>query len=858
MEKDELKDLIKVDVPESNGDFNKTFEKCEQSSVNFRLKRKRFLVITIVTLVLSLIIVTSTVLIHKANIDKNNKVDDISNENQQNNQGNNNDPENKPGEIVIETIVGGRKSPYFASAVLDVETYNEIKKYNPNWEPIFDRMFAWGPAKENDTFSLDEILKSNLLRDTEKSTLRSYELDIKKIYPDHEVRFQVALGIKNDEDRVCLIDYIGTNDNGSDIASTFFFYSNLPYRYKTIINELSTQTGVELTDKFLCSSVYNDNNELISGIVLRLEEKDGHCYEHYEAMIEGLTEDKTKINKDSMYNFEPVEIGEEITIEGIVLATMGFSFGDSYNCMYVLDSETGIVYYAFDMAQDPTGGWLHSSSLDNQLICQGMTVRLTGKKKMYNGTLELVDGSYELLDTEINKLQAVDYTDKILNASSLKDESILDEIHSYVTIENVVIDEVGGKDGTYYYCTLGDGDNKKNIYVRINPNLCPLTSEEANEFIYEYNTHYKWIANVSGLVSMYNDEFYLTPITYDAFTYLSVQELSDHEMLELEYNNLSFVENISENCSVGVLGRGRTYSQVYIRWDTDDRVDSSALGREKITSYYRRYVDTKYGERVFDSINFALPKEDTDVVVAAVLMCGDETMTKEFNIHVFGKDVVLSPEEILERAFDLPEGASFASEQILGGTIVEINTAYSEYYNNITVTIKPDVANDDNHNILCFRLTGGSELKVGDHIFVTGIIQNYYGQIEFSKGSTYVKGDNDSVSRQIQFLTNLLDIDEKHSMFVVFGGTIISCVDNETYYDIDIIPDYLNDKITIINGTIKSNGTALKVGDHIVIGGKLTKYGNNSFNIYLRSYYSTTETFDEVYSKVESGEIPNQ
>ena len=71
MEKDELKDLIKVDVPESNGDFNKTFEKCEQSFVNFRLKRKRFLVITIVTLVLSLIIVTSTVLIHKANIDKN-------------------------------------------------------------------------------------------------------------------------------------------------------------------------------------------------------------------------------------------------------------------------------------------------------------------------------------------------------------------------------------------------------------------------------------------------------------------------------------------------------------------------------------------------------------------------------------------------------------------------------------------------------------------------------------------------------------------------------------------------------------------------------------------------------------------
>ena len=181
MEKDELKDLLKVDVPESNGDFNKTFEKCEQGSVNIGLKRKRFLLIAIVVLVLSLGIVTSTVLIHKANMDKNNPGNDISDGDQQNNQQHINEENNQPGEIVIEKIVEGRKNPYFASAGLDVATYNEVKKYNPNWEPIFDRMFAWGPAKEGDTFSLDEILKSNLLRETEKSTLRTYELDIKKI-----------------------------------------------------------------------------------------------------------------------------------------------------------------------------------------------------------------------------------------------------------------------------------------------------------------------------------------------------------------------------------------------------------------------------------------------------------------------------------------------------------------------------------------------------------------------------------------------------------------------------------------------------------------------------------------------------
>ena len=866
MEKDELKDLLKVDVPESNGDFNKTFEKCEQGSVNIGLKRKRFLLIAIVVLVLSLGIVTSTVLIHKANMDKNNPGNDISDGDQQNNQqhineenNNQGNENNQPGEIVIEKIVEGRKNPYFASAGLDVATYNEVKKYNPNWEPIFDRMFAWGPAKEGDTFSLDEILKSNLLRETEKSTLRTYELDIKKIYPDHEVRFQVALGIKNDEDRVCLIDYIGTSDEGSDITSTFFFYSNLPYKYKTIINELSNQTGVELTDKFLCSSVYNDNNELISGIVLKLEEKDGHCYEHYEAMIEGLTEDKTKIDKDNLYNFQPEELGEEITVEGIVIAVMGFSFGDLYNCMYVLDSETGITYYAFNMAQDPTDGWLHSETLANQLICQGMTVRLTGKKKMYNGTLELVDGSYELLDKEIKKIPVIDYTDKILDASSLKDESILSEINSYVTIKNVVIGEVGGKDGTYYYCTVGDGDNKKDIYVRIHPNLCPLTNEDTEDFIYEYKIHYKWTADVSGLVSMYNDEFYLTPITYDAFTYLSVKELSDHEMIELEYNNISFVKTVSKDCYVDVLQRGRTYSQVYIRWDTDERVDPEALGRDRITSYYRRTIAVHNGERSIYSVKFALPNEDTDVVVKAVLMCGEETMEKDFNVHVYGKNVLLSQEEVLERAFDLPEGASFASKQILGGTIIEIKTPYSDYYGNITVIIKPDVTNDDDHNIQCFRLSGGSELKVGDHIFVTGILQNYYGQIEFSKGATYVIDDTDSSSRQIFILKNLLTIGDKMK-FTVFGGTIVNCmkIEEENRYYIEVIPDYLSDKITSINGYINSKDVVLTEGQHIVIAGELMKQNNNEFFVTYATYYSTTETFDEVYAKVESGEIPRQ
>ena len=58
-----------------------------------------------------------------------------------------------------------------------------------------------------------------------------------------------------------------------------------------------------------------------------------------------------------------------------------------------------------------------------------------------------------------------------------------------------------------------------------------------------------------------------------------------------------------------------------------------------------------------------------------------------------------------------------------------------------TKTIKPDIATDDDHNIQCFRMNGGSDLTVGDHITVTGVIKNYAGVVEFENGCTYVKVD---------------------------------------------------------------------------------------------------------------------
>ena len=75
---------------------------------------------------------------------------------------------------------------------------------------------------------------------------------------------------------------------------------------------------------------------------------------------------------------------------------------------------------------------------------------------------------------------------------------------------------------------------------------------------------------------------------------------------------------------------------------------------------------------------------------------------------------------------------------IVKGTVKEINTAWSDQYKNITVTII--VEGREDKPIMCYRLKGeGAEnLKVGDEITVTGILKNYKGTIEFDAGCALV------------------------------------------------------------------------------------------------------------------------
>lgn len=180
------------------------------------------------------------------------------------------------------------KNPYLAKDGLSQELFEAIKANDPNWEPVFDKMIAFGPESANGTIILDVINKSNLLSYDDRQVLLEYESGIKKTYPSHNVSFQIAVGVIDNKDYIYLIDYCGYDDKlKKEIYNEFLFESGLTYSFESIVNEFELQIGKDLTDEFLNSAYYDDQNLLSSGIIMGFIEVDGLYQEYYIVKLDG-------------------------------------------------------------------------------------------------------------------------------------------------------------------------------------------------------------------------------------------------------------------------------------------------------------------------------------------------------------------------------------------------------------------------------------------------------------------------------------------------------------------------------------------------------------------------------------------
>ena len=483
---------------------------------------------------------------------------------------------------------------------------------------------------------------------------------------------------------------------------------------------------------------------------------------------------------------------DSVAVEGIVTAIISKSNGAGYNCLYLQDKENKGAYYAYGSETDPvTAG-----------IQVGMTVRCTGLKDVYSGTHEIKSASYKIIDETIKTVNPVDYTELFTNAKDLKDASITAAQGLLVTLKGVTIESVTEANGYYNFKLAG-----KESYIRISSSVCPLSKADQTTFINNFKAHIGYTANATGVICVYSDNFYLTPVSVDAFEYLSLPVLDDAGMVAFEKEHIKLETKIEEAKSYDLAAKGSGYEAVAITWETsNDKVAKIENGK----------------------VTYILPDETTEVTLTATLTAGEVTDTVAIKVTVVAPTFNTLTSTEFAKIFELKDKESFKEKRALAGTIVTIDTAYNEGYNNITVTIKPDLATDDDHNLQCYRLKGGADLAVGDYIVVNGILKNYGGKFEFDSGCTYVKVTAGEDAAKV--LTDAFALEQGKSLTgdQTVAGTIVS-IDteySEKYNNITVTIkfDCATDDDHNVQCYRLKGGADLAVGDRIVVTGVIKNF----------------------------------
>ena len=135
-------------------------------------------------------------------------------------------------------------------------------------------------------------------------------------------------------------------------------------------------------------------------------------------------------------------------------------------------------------------------------------------------------------------------------------------------------------------------------------------------------------------------------------------------------------------------------------------------------------------------------KETTYTLTATVTAPDGSTLDVAYQRVMPAMLLEMSYADIVNAAYTLEDGAAMSKTQRLFGTVTAINTAWSDEYKNITVTIQ--VGDLADKTIQCYRLSGegADKLAVGDEIAVVGTIKNYKGTIEFDKGCKLIPVDS--------------------------------------------------------------------------------------------------------------------
>ncbi len=215
------------------------------------------------------------------------------------------------------------------------------------------------------------------------------------------------------------------------------------------------------------------------------------------------------------------------------------------------------------------------------------------------------------------------------------------------------------------------------------------------------------------------------------------------------------------------------------------------------------------------------------ITVEGILKNYKGTIEFDAGCQLIGFGEIVSQQAFLDAAYKLEEGAAMPNPTALDGEIVSIDTAWSEQYGNITVTIVCDGKAEQ--KIQCYRLKGegAATLAVGDKIGVYGTIKNYKGTIEFDAGCTLIPF---GTAKDVRTLLNAYTLEDGLAMdgTATLTGVIIGI---PTAYS----PDYKNITVDMVVAGIADmpiqcyrlageGAEGLAIGDTITVTGTIKNY----------------------------------
>ena len=390
---------------------------------------------------------------------------------------------------------------------------------------------------------------------------------------------------------------------------------------------------------------------------------------------------------------------EVISVKAYVVGAIGKEGSGSFGSLYLQDAQ-GRGYYAYAPKLDSsikTRADLNAAyPVGTEVIVSGTATNYSGQHEFNKGCSVTATGNTaSSLGVELTYTNA---TEAFATAADAKDAATLDIYqNARVTLENC---KLGAIEGDYYYFTVGDGTAKYNVY-RTNYFLeDSVLTEALGKFTSGYT------ATITGVVSVYSSAFQIYPDSIDSITITS-SEVSDDAKIDL-----------------GLEAVSKEYGIKYNKAQTIDLPETDEAG---ITYSYA----VKEGAGIALDANGNLVISQSAVETTNVL-----TVTAKLGSTEKSIDLTIVVTSAMANFASLDEVVTLAdgTDVVVTGTVKSIDTAWSDQYGNITVTIT-----DGTNDFQLYRLSTNCE--VGDTLLVTGTVGSYKEKKQLAQGGTAIKYD---------------------------------------------------------------------------------------------------------------------